>query len=343
MSEADTTIDTIQQVLEAKLEYKSITGSEVNYVCPFCAEDGIPHTLHVNYTKGDEGVALCHGCDYKAGSLLRLIRDLFGGVPRKVALLLRQSVFALDVERILTPEAKADAQRAVALPNGFRRFTRKVTGDFRTMYRWMRKRGLTDDLIDRWGIGYTTDTSSPAYGYVIYPFYTNGVCTYWQGRAVLREKPKMYNPPATDKKSLLFGYDQCPSGSRIAISEGPLDSIAWDFTDHYHGLALTSLYIHEPQIRRIELLEPKRVLVCLDGPKSGMAAGKGGDAYDNTIEIAKTLRRRLACPVGFMLLRNDDPWDNREHLQGFISNRTRLTWMHGEHDVVNYVKWLFEQ
>jgi len=337
---SDTTVDMIQQVLETRLEFRSITGADVNYTCPFCADDGVSHTLHINYDKGDEGVALCHGCDYRAGSLLRLVRDLFGGVPRKVALLLRQSVFAADVERMLTPEAKADAQRAVALPEGFRRFTRKCKGDARTMYRWMLGRGLTDAHIDRWGIGYTTDTHSPAYGYVIYPFYMNGACIYWQGRAVLREKPKMYNPYATDKKSLLFGYDQCPLGSCIAISEGPLDSIAWDFTRRYHGLALTSLYIHDPQVLRIALLEPRRVLVCLDGPKSGMAAGKGEEAYENTIEIAKILRKRLSCPVGFMLLQNDDPWDNRKHLQRFVAKKTRLTWMHGEHDTLEYVKWL---
>lgn len=324
----------IQTALETRLTFIERKGRDFNYECPFCAKRGQRHTLHVRYEtrKSATGVAICHSCEYKTRDLLWLIRDLFGAVPRRFDVLIRAATFAQDVEDILR-SADEEQDKPVPLPESFRRIPYKGTGVPFLLRRYLEKRGFTYDDIDQFGIGYLEDEDHPAYGYVIFPFYMRGECVYWQGRRVLGHGPKSYNPENTGKKCFLYGYDQAESRGTLFVAEGPLDAIAWG----RGGLGLTGKVIQPQQVRAIALMRPKRVIVCLDGPK----ADGSEDAYAETKKIAWTLRRALPCRVGYLLLEEGDPADNRGLLRRFASRMT--VWLKGgDSDIADRVRGLLE-
>ena len=70
-------VERLQRFVEKKIgEPDSVEGADYNYVCPFCEQDGARHHLHINWSKGDHGVCICHGCLYKNGSALAMLREL---------------------------------------------------------------------------------------------------------------------------------------------------------------------------------------------------------------------------------------------------------------------------
>lgn len=324
----------VQQALESRLTFLEQDGKDFNYTCPFCAKNGEQHTLHINYEKGDAGAAICHTCHYKTRDLLRLIRDLFGAVPRRFDVMVRSAEFMRSIEEILA-ETDDDGKQddPVPLPESFKRLPYKGRGIAHFIRRYLEKRGVTYDDIDTYGIGYLDDENHPAFGYAIFPFWMRGRCVYWQGRRALGQGPKSYNPPSTGRKSFLFGYDQAVTKGTLFVAEGPLDAIAWG----RGGLGLMGTVIQPQQIRAIALLEPRRTVVCLDGPKPDGSE----DAYTETRQIARDLRRALPGKVGYLLLKRGDPNSNRDRLRRLYRRDT--VWLKGKSDdIVERVKELLE-
>lgn len=324
------TLLAIRQAIDAKLTLLSQHGFDYDYQCPFCARRGRSGTLHVRYEteKSTTGVAICHNCEWQTVDLLRLIRDIYGAVPRHFDVLIRSAAFMQDVERIL--ESKPEQTDVVTLPETFRRIPYKGSGMGRMLRRYLYKRGCTYDDIDRYNLGYLTDRAHRAYGYVIFPFYMGGKCVYWQGRRVFSRGPKSFNPPSTLNRAYLFGYDQTDEESTVFVVEGPLDAIAWG----PGGLSLSRKTIRPEQVRALSILQPKRAIVCMDGPK----ADGSDDAYDETKGIARLLSKRLSCPTGYLLLRRGDPWDNRRRLRRLARKET--VWLSHKGDIVAEVKGL---
>lgn len=319
----------LREALEKKLGSPlGQNGQDVDYPCPFCEKLSQTHKLHVNYDKGENGVAICHGpCGYKTGDLTRLIRDLFGGLPKNLNRLIARARLLMDVEQILNKRDDKQVVQEIELPESFMRIPYRGTGIAKTLRRYLDSRGFNYDDIDKYGLGYFADEREKAYGYVIFPYYMGGKCVYWQGRCVeplthhwpkFRWRdgpPKNYNPPGTGKKSLLYGYDQALGQKTGFAVEGPLDAIAWG----PGGLGLTSKHLHEDQIRAISLLDFDRIIVCLDGPK----ADGSDDTWNDWLPVdpkrpkgkkmrrpllyAYTLRRRTNAEIGVLRLPRDDP------------------------------------
>jgi len=291
--------DRLREILETKLQYKGKEGRDTNYDCPFCAESG--HTLHVNYNKGESGMARCHTCWYGTRSLVNLVRDLFGYIPKSVRSLTERSPLAFDIDKLF----QANAVQRVDLPEDFAKLPERPTCTATRLFlKYLRLRGFDYGDIDLFGIGFAPSLK----GFIIFPFWQNGRVVYWQGRRVFgAAEAKNHNPPSTGKKSYLFGYEQAVGQSDGFVCEGPLDAIAWGAG----GLALTSKDLHKSQVAAIRLLGCERLIVCLDSTE-----------HEKTRKYAYSLSREVSSRVGFLELPDGDPADNRKRLKAMAATMT---------------------
>jgi len=320
----------LQEFLEAKLGVPdSVTGADVNYICPFCLEDGSHHHLHVNYDKGEMGVAICHSCSYKAGSLVSLLRELHGGVlPRsieKAAARQKLSGLATKVRELFNGEITGPVIQPLGLPKGFRRLPYKDDGaEGGKILRYLiRERGYTTKVIDQFGLGYVKKKSSEAYGCLIFPFLMNSQCMYWQGRRVFGSGPKYHNPSSTAKKHVIFGYDQGAQEKRKFIGEGCFDGMAWG----PGGLSTTGIFLQPQQIRAIALQDPEEVVFGFDGSKWDKSKERmTEDATDKAWAAAKEFKKQVRnCRVGVCKMPGGDPDENKHKLKNLVECHTR--WM----------------
>lgn len=302
----------IREILETRLQYKGTAGRDTNYDCPFCAESG--HTLHVNYHKGEHGMARCHTCWYGTRSLLHLVRDLFGYIPKSLRSLAGHSPLVFDIDKLF----KSSAAQPVPLPDDFSKLPERPTDNVtRIMLKYLQLRGFTYNDIDVFGIGYAPSLR----GFLIFPFWQGGRVVYWQGRRVFgNSEAKNHNPPSTGKKSYLFGYQQAVGQKTGFICEGPLDGIAWG----PGGLPLTSKDLHPQQVNALRLLGFDDLIVCLDSTE-----------HDKTRQYAYRLNRELSCRVGYLLLPSGDPADNKKRLRLMAAKNT--VWL--KRGVESEVEW----
>lgn len=302
----------VREWLETMLRRKGESGADVDYACPFCEKDNRAGTLHVNWhkfsfrEKACFGVAVCHQCWYKTSDVLRIGRDLFGYVPVRIEKWRDRINFAVDVRALLTPATVS--RRASRLPASFRRLTRGGDQVAKRMWGYVtQERGVSEDAIDNYGIGYLADVRERAHGCVVFPFYARGRCVYWQARRVIgtiTKKNKFWNPPATIKDSLLFGYDQAVGFPRVAIHESPFDVVCMNAG----GLALTAKAIRPSQIREIALLGVDEVAVCLDA-----------DCPGDTRAIAEAIRAQTSLRVATLILASGDPDEHKGQVRVMMS------------------------
>lgn len=290
--------DRIRNILETRLVFKKQDGRDTNYGCPFCGDD---HTLHVNYNKGEFGMARCHSCWYGTRSLIHLIRDVFGYVPKSMRSMTERSPLVFDIEKLF---GAAKTQR-VELPKDFVRLTERPTcSTTRLFHAYLKARGFSYDDVDVFGIGYAPSLR----GFLIFPFWQNGRVVYWQGRRVFGPaEAKNHNPPCTGKRSFLYGYEQAVGQETGFICEGPLDGIAWG----PGGLPLTSKDLHPEQLNAIRLLGFEKLIVCLDSTE-----------HEKTKRYAYRLNREVSARVGYLLLPDGDPADNKTRIKLMAARST---------------------
>ena len=336
-------VERLQRFVEKKIgEPDSVSGGEHNYVCPFCEQDGARHHLHINWSKGDHGVCICHGCLYKNGSALAMLRELHGGVlPKSLERSAqRQSIEGWEKKIRKTMQEENDGQSfSLGLPDGFRRLPYKDDGkDGGKIWKYLsQERGYDYRTVDMFNLGYVPSRSSEAYGCLVIPFFMHGRCVYWQGRRVFGNGPKYHNPSASFKKHIIFGYDQAAGRKRVFLGEGVFDGMAWG----RGGLATTGLTLHPQQVRSIALLDPEEIIVCFDAVKFDKAKDRyTEDATDKAWTAAKQMKKELSgVRVGVLKLPGGDPDENKARLHRLAKKRTR--WM--EADPLAYAESLLEE
>lgn len=321
-------VEKLQKYVEKKIgEPESVTGAEHNYICPFCDRDGDRHHLHINWSKGDHGVCICHGCLYQNGSALSFLRELHGGsLPRNLErAAMRKSLEGWEKKIRKTLQDDLTGTFALGLPDGFRRLPYRDDGKVGgKIWKYLSKdRGYDYRVVDRFGLGYVPDRRSEAYGCLVVPFYMYGTCVYWQGRRVFGHGPKYHNPAASFKKHIVFGYDQAAGRKRLFLGEGVFDGMAWG----RGGLSTTGLVLQPQQVRAISLLDPQEIIVSFDAVKFDATKGRDTeDATDHAWTAAKLLKRELrGVRVGVLRLPSGDPDENKHRLRKLAKRRT--TWM----------------
>lgn len=303
----------ILRLLETALGHYEVQGPEYNFSCPFCEERAASHigTLHVNLHKN---AYLCHTCGAGGRNVAYIIRDVLGYMPynkdaaKDIALIsTNRKKFVKSIRRRLWP--KKDQAAVVPLPEEFKRLILPaVTETGRIMYRYLRWRGLTDDDIDAYGLGYCA--AGKWAGYIVFPFYQGGFPVYFTSRAVLAQSSRKSLNPEEDRRWYLYNYDRAIKERHIVIVEGPIDAIRVG----RYAMGIGGKVLREEQIDLLDLDHVDEITVVMDA-----------DAHADTLANAARLKNRLNKKITYVLLKDGDPADNADFFADLLEDRVEMT------------------
>jgi DNA primase len=134
-------------------------------------------------------------------------------------------------------------------------------------YRYLTSRGITDEIIEKYQIGYTV-TGDFAYRIIVPSFNKNGVLNYFVARSWVPKKMKYKNPTAA-KDEIIFNESRIDWFKDVYLVEGVFDSFFLDNSIVMLGKKMSPLLF--------ETLYEKvlgNIIICVDG-----------DAWDDGLKL----------------------------------------------------------
>ena len=241
------------------------TRGQISFDCPVCADEkGLDHgdgkgNLEINYGKH---VYKCWSCGetYGTHGPLGKLFDKYGTKEQKKLYNL------IKPEELQKQEQK---KNALKLPEGY---TQCKDSNPRFIphaeaYRYLTSRGITDEIIEKYQIGYTV-TGDFAYRIIVPSFNKNGVLNYFVARSWVPKKMKYKNPTAA-KDEIIFNESRIDWFKDVYLVEGVFDSFFLDNSIVMLGKKMSPLLF--------ETLYEKvlgNIIICVDG-----------DAWDDGLKL----------------------------------------------------------
>lgn len=288
--EVEVIVDLLRDVLGKEKQHYQSKG-QISFDCPVCAaEKGIEKdgkgNLEINYSKH---VYKCWACGETHGTQgpLGKLFDQFGTKKQKKVYDLVKPE-ELKLEDIKRPKLR--------LPEGYIKFKDSNPRfiPHAEAYRYLKSRGITDDLIERYDIGYTVDGDF-AYRIIVPSYNENGVLNYFVARSWVPKKMK-YKNPSVPKDEIIFGENRIDWNKDIQIVEGVFDSFFLDNPVVLLGKKISKLIFETIYNKCMG-----NIIICLDGDafKDGLKLYhelNGGRLY-NKIKIVKLPADKDVCDL----------------------------------------------
>jgi DNA primase len=259
MDEFDTIVEIISEFLgEPKKVYENT--SQVSWNCPVCDEGGNKGNLEVNIEKS---LFHCWSCgDYEGthGSLGKLF-DKFGNKKQK------KLYQVLKPETIIKRERK---KKTLKLPDRFTQFkdSSKVYPIRRQAMNYLNSRGITDDMIERYGIGFC-DNGDHA-GRIVIPSYNKkGELNYYIARSWDPMSRAKYKNPEAEKDKIIFWENLIDWNKDIFLVEGAFDGLFLD-----NVIPMLGKHMSELLFETIYMNAKSNIIICLDA-----------DAWQNAVKL----------------------------------------------------------
>lgn len=266
--------------------------AQISFDCPVCADEkGLDEgdgkgNLEINYGKH---VYKCWACSELYGThgpLGKLFDQYASKAQKKVYNLVKPE--ELKQEDIRRPKLR--------LPEGFTTFKDSNPRFIPHLeaYRYLQSRGIGDEMIEKYKIGYTV---SGDFAYrVIVPSYTKeGVLNYFVARSWVSKKMK-YKNPAIPKDEIIFNEGLIDWDKDVYLCEGAFDSFFLDNSIVMLGKKISKL-LFETLYTNVN----GNVIICCDGDafQDGMRVYQelnGGRLY-NKIKIIKLPIDKDVCDL----------------------------------------------
>jgi len=207
-----------KRILNEVIGHSRDSGPELLFKCPSC--DHHKPKLSVNL---DKSVFKCWVCDYRGRNIRRLVRRFGTGSQLQKW---DQITNRVDLERFadlfMEPVIEEDYER-VEFPTQFISLSAKrlpATAQF--AYRYLRSRGLTNEDILRWKIGYCFE-GEYRNRIIIPSFDESGDINYFMARSYNGDSYKYKNPRAS--KNVIFNELFTDWNSDLVLVEGAFDAI----------------------------------------------------------------------------------------------------------------------
>lgn len=234
---------------------------QYQFPCPKCIErNGITEARKFNLELNIKSQLFnCWSCssidEHMSGTIVKLIR-MYGSEKllqeyKEVIHQIRESElyklnfgsndFNIDTSIIEKEELK--------LPSSFKRFKKDGKNNWGAI-KYLTKRGIGWDIIEKYKIGYTEKEEENKKGSfrVIIPSYSAiGELNYWVGRDYLPQNDKYpsrvkYDNPKVEKRNIIFNEDKLQWDADITLVEGPFDHIVVPNSVPLLGKALNKDY-----------------------------------------------------------------------------------------------------
>ena len=265
---------------EERQHYES--KSQIAFNCPRCDEDRNKGNLEINY---HEHVFKCWSCgdvNEMKGHLGKLIDQYANKKQKKV-----YSIF--KPEEIKVKEVK---KTKLKLPEGYTKFKDSSSAYpiRRQAYSYINKRGITDDIIERYGMGFC-DKGSHA-GRIIVPSYDkNGELNYYIARSWDPNSRAKYKNPEAAKDEIIFFESIINWNKDIHLCEGVFDAIFLP-----NSIAMLGKHMSELLLNTLYEKANGNIIICLDS-----------DAWNDAVKLYHNLNGgRLYGKVKIIKLTGDD-------------------------------------
>lgn len=202
------------------------SSGQIAFDCPVCsAERGLSNgdgkgNLEVNYTDGVYKCWVCSGTHGTHGTIGKLIYE--HGTKNAMN---EYNLIKPDYEYLrMVRDNQVVEKVIVTLPEGYKRLTTcsKFQWKYSEVMTYLKDRGITKEMIDRYDIGFTTE--GKYHDRVIIPSYDKeGVLDYYIARGFSKwTRPKYLNPEA-EKMGVIFNSRFISLDATIYLVEGVFD------------------------------------------------------------------------------------------------------------------------
>jgi len=289
--EIEVLVELLTDVLgKPKQHYES--KGQISFDCPVCSDEkGLNHgdgkgNLEINYGKH---VFKCWSCSETYGTQgpLGKLFDKFGSKKQK------------KLYNLIKPEElkKEDIRRPkLRLPEGYTSFENsnpKFIPHIEAM-RYLTSRGITDEIIKKYKIGYTVNGDF-SYRIIVPSYNSEGVLNYFVARSWVPKKMKYKNPTA-EKDQIIFNEGAVDWKKDVYLCEGVFDSFFLPNPIVMLGKKMSKL-LFETLYNKAE----GNIIICTDGDafKDGVKLYhelNGGTLY-NKIKIIKLPSDKDVCDL----------------------------------------------
>lgn len=289
--EIEVLVELLTDVLgEPRQHYES--KGQISFDCPVCADEkGIDGgdgkgNLEINYGKH---VYKCWSCGETYGT-----HGPLGKLFDKYATKDQKKVYNLiKPEELKKQEAK---KTQLKLPEGYTQFKDSNPRfiPHAEAYRYLQSRGITDEIIEKYQIGYTV-TGDFAYRLIVPSFNKDGILNYFVARSWVPKKMKYKNPTAA-KDEIIFNESRIDWFKDVYLVEGAFDGFFLDNSIVMLGKKMSSLLFETLYEKALG-----KIIICVDG--DAWADGlklyhelNGGRLY-NKIKIVKLPADKDICDL----------------------------------------------
>lgn len=252
--EVEVLVELLRDVLGHEKQHYESKG-QISFDCPVCAaEKGLENgdgkgNLEINYSKH---VYKCWSCGETLGTqgpLGRLFDKYASKSQKKVYNLIKP-------EELKQQEAK---KPKLKLPEGYTTFEDSNPRFIPHIeaYRYLQSRGISDDIIKKYKIGYTA-TGDFAYRIIVPSYNKEGALNYFVARSFVPKKMK-YKNPTTPKDEIIFNESLIDWDKDIHICEGAFDAFFLD-----NSIVMLGKKMSELLFSTIYEKANGNIIICLD-------------------------------------------------------------------------------
>jgi len=256
MEDSPLLLELLQDVLgEINSHYPN--KGQISFDCPVCSYDlkGLDKgdgkgNFEVNY---HQGVYKCWACSetYSTHGSLNKLFLKWGNRRTKSTWELIGGDFIKKTER---------KYEDVRIPKEYTSFTKgnKLTIPYKEAYNYLRKRNISDDLIAKYSLGYTTEGKYR--GRIIVPsFDENEEINYFVSRSYVGHKNKYKNPEA-EKDKIIFNEHLINWEEDVYLVEGVFDMFFID-----NSIPVLGKNVSDKLWEKLYDNCKKNIIICLDG------------------------------------------------------------------------------
>lgn len=288
--ENEAVIELLTDILgEPKQHYDS--KGQMSFDCPVCAmEKGLDQdgkgNLEVNYFRGVYKCWACAETNGTQGPLGKLIEQFGNKNQKKV----------YDLIRPKDQDRKERPKTYVRLPEGYTKFKDSNIRfiPHREAINYLYSRGITDDIIEKYDIGYTV-SGDYAYRIIVPSYDLEDRLNYFVGRAWVPKKMK-YKNPNVPKDEIIFNESRINWEENVYLCEGVFDAFFLPNPIPMLGKILSN-NLFEKLYERCQ----GEIHICLDGDAWEDALklyhNLNGGKFYNKVKILKLPKDRDVCDL----------------------------------------------
>lgn len=289
-------LELLHEILgDEKQHYES--KGQIAFDCPICDEDRHKGNLEINYLQHVYKCWSCGDINNTKGSLGKLF-DQFGNKKQK------------KVYKLLQPEEfkpKEEKVQKLRLPESFTLFkdSSTVYPVRRQAYNYLKNRGITDDIIEKYKIGFCDKGSHK--GRIVVPSYNKkGELTYYIARSWDPNTKAKYKNPIAEKDKIIFNEYLIDWGKDIFLVEGVFDGFFLP-----NSIPMLGKHMSELLFNSLYNKSKGNIIIALDG-----------DAWENAKKLYEELNGgELYGKIKILKLPNDkDVCDLKGQINDYYYN-----------------------